>query len=165
MAVQMLLTLAGVKGESLAPGYKGAIDVLAWSWGVSNASSVQLQTKTSKTSANFQDLSLTKFIDSSSEDLLRLVATGKEVPSAELAVLKGGGDKPFPYLILRFKPVIVSSLSTGGSGGEDKLTENISINFGKFEFVYTPERDDGSPGPAEAFAWDIPTGSDITGSF
>jgi type VI secretion system secreted protein Hcp len=159
----MFLKLEGVKGESLVAGYEGAIDVLAWSWGASNAGSVQV--KSTKTLPSFQDLSLTKYVDRSSEDLLRLLSTGKEVPLAELAVLKGGGDKPFPYLIIRFKPVIVTSVSTGGSGGEDQLTENVTINFGRYEFVYTPQSASGGLGEPETFAWDIQTGAEITGSF
>jgi type VI secretion system secreted protein Hcp len=35
--------------------------------------------------------------------------------------------------------VLISSLSTGGSGGEDRLTENVTLNFGKFTFTYTPQ--------------------------
>ena len=31
--------------------------------------------------------------------------------------------------------VIVSSVATGGSGGEDRLTENVTLNFAKFEVI------------------------------
>ncbi len=31
------------------------------------------------------------------------------------------------------KEVIVTSLSTGGSGGEDRLTENVTLNFAKVQ--------------------------------
>ena len=38
---------------------------------------------------------------------------------------------------------MVTSLSTGGSGGQDRLTENISINFAEFKVEYTPQKNDG----------------------
>jgi type VI secretion system secreted protein Hcp len=47
--------------------------------------------------------------------------------------------------------VIVTSVSTGGSGGEDRLTENVSLNFSKYKVAYRPQKQDGSPdgGPIE----------------
>ena len=53
------------------------------------------------------------------------------------------------------KDCIVSSISTGGSGGEDRITENITINFGEFEYTYTPQKPDGSAGSALPFKFDI----------
>ena len=35
-------------------------------------------------------------------------------------------------------------LSTGGSGGEDRLTENVTLNFAEFKVEYTPQRADGT---------------------
>ena len=32
--------------------------------------------------------------------------------------------------------IIVTAVQTGGSGGEDRLTENVSLNFAKFKFEY-----------------------------
>mgnify|MGYP000259423087 FL=1 len=42
--------------------------------------------------------------------------------------------------------LLVSSVSTGGSGGEDRLTENITLNFAKVSVEYTPQAKDGSAG-------------------
>ena len=32
--------------------------------------------------------------------------------------------------------VLITAVSTGGSGGEDRLTENVTLNFAKVNFVY-----------------------------
>ena len=53
------------------------------------------------------------------------------------------------------KDCLISSVSTGGSGGEDRLTENISINFGNFAFEYTPQKEDGSGDAVLPFKFDI----------
>ena len=53
------------------------------------------------------------------------------------------------------KNCLISSISSGGSGGEDRLTENISINFGNFQYEYTPQKEDGSGDSVLPFGFDI----------
>ncbi len=50
---------------------------------------------------------------------------------------------------------IVSSVSTGGSGGEDRLTENVTLNFAKVKCEYVPQKEDGSGDAALPMTWDI----------
>jgi hypothetical protein len=42
------------------------------------------------------------------------------------------------------KVVLITALSTGGSGGEDRLIENITLNFSKVSLDYVPQ--DGKGG-------------------
>jgi type VI secretion system secreted protein Hcp len=49
----------------------------------------------------------------------------------------------------------VTSISTGGSGGEDRLTENVTLNFGKVTFAYTPQDSKGTVAGDKTFAWNI----------
>jgi hypothetical protein len=51
--------------------------------------------------------------------------------------------------------VLVTSISTGGSGGEDRLTENVTLNFGKVKFAYTPQDSKGTVAGDKTFAWNI----------
>jgi type VI secretion system secreted protein Hcp len=51
--------------------------------------------------------------------------------------------------------VLVSSVSVGGSADEDRPTEEITLNFKKFELRYFPQRADGSAGSAIDFAFNI----------
>ena len=54
------------------------------------------------------------------------------------------------------KDVIVTSVSTGGSGGEDRLTENVTLNFATFKIEYQPQKPDGTAdGGKIEFEWDI----------
>ena len=86
---------------------------------------------------------------------MRLLATGRQVKDAQLTNRKAG-ESPLDYIVIEFRPVIVTSISTGGSGGEDRLTENVTFNFGEFNYKYTRQRPDGAAdgGPLE-FGWDI----------
>ena len=53
--------------------------------------------------------------------------------------------------------ILITAVSTGGSGGEDRLTENVTLNFSKVSLDYVPQDDKGSPGTAIPMIWDIAT--------
>ncbi len=52
--------------------------------------------------------------------------------------------------------VLITAVSTGGSGGEDRLTENVTLNFAKVKFSYTEQDPQGKPKtPDKAFTFNI----------
>jgi type VI secretion system secreted protein Hcp len=155
MAVDMFLLLDGIKGESADKTHKGEIDVLAWSWGLSNSGSFHQGEGGGSGKANFQDISVTKYVDKASADLLYSSASGKHIPKAKLTVRKAG-ENPLEYLTFELENILVSSVSTGGSGGEDRLTENVSLNFAKIKMEYWTQGAKGAKGENGNFAWDIP---------
>ena len=143
-AVDMFLDIPGVTGESQDEARKDQIDVLAWSWGASNS----LQGKNGF--CRIQDIGITKWVDRSSPDLLMANLTGLTYDSATLVVRRAGLE-PLEYITVELTDVRVTSVSTGGSGGEDRLTENISLNFSSGKFVYIPQDINGKPlAPVEA---------------
>ena len=101
-----------------------------------------------------QDMSLTKYVDKSSPMLQLACCNGKHFKECLLTVRKAG-EKPLEYLKITMKEVIISSISTGGSGGEDRLTENVTLNFAEFKTEYTPQKPDGSGDAAIEAAWNI----------
>lgn len=154
MSVDQFLKLDGIDGESQDAKHKKEIDVLAWSWGASQSGTTHMGGGSGAGKASFQDLSITKYVDSASHKLLKHVAKGTHVKEALLTVRKAG-DTPLEYIKLLMKDCLISSVSGGGSGGEDRLTENITINFGEFEYTYTPQKPDGSGDSPLPFKFDI----------
>ena len=157
MAVDMFLKIGQIKGEAKDGKYKGTdgwIDILAWSFGASNSGSTHVAGGSGSGKANFQDLNVTKYIDMASPDLLKSVAKGTHHADATLIVRKAG-DNPLEYLIMEMKDVMITSYSTGGSGGEDRLTENISLNFDFFKYKYTEQLKAGGAGKSPDFSWSI----------
>ena len=147
MAVDMFLDLGKkIPGESKDGTHKGKIDVLAWSWGIAQSGSGK---------ASLQDISLTKWVDKSSVNLMTVCAVGDHIPEAKLIVRKAGGKKPIEYIVFNLETVNVTSVSTGGSGGEDRLTENVTLNFNKVKIDYVPEKEDGTGDAAVHFTWDV----------
>ncbi len=156
MAVDQFLKLDGIAGEAQDSKHKKEIDVLAWSWGASQSGSTHTGGGSGAGKANFQDISVTKWVDASSHKLLKCVAKGTHIKEALLTVRKAG-EKPLEYIKILMKDCLISSVSTGGSGGEDRLTENVSINFGEFEYTYVPQKPDGSGDSPLPFKFNIKT--------
>jgi type VI secretion system secreted protein Hcp len=144
MAVDMFLKLEGCKGESQDKKHPDEIDVLAWSWGMSQSGTMHMGGGGGAGKVNVQDLSVTKYVDKSSPVLMQYCSIGKQFKEALLTVRKAGGDDPLEYILITMKDVIVTSVSTGGSGGEDRLTENCSLNFSQYKVEYQPQKPDGS---------------------
>jgi type VI secretion system secreted protein Hcp len=143
MAVDMFIKIGDIGGESRDKVHVGEIDVLAWSWGASNSGTTHMGSGGGSGKCNVQDLSFTKFVDSSSAALLQACFTGKHYDTAKLVVRKAGGT-PLEYIVIDLTEVLVTSVSTGGSGGEDRLTENVSLNFAKVHFAYQPQDEKGA---------------------
>ena len=119
----------------------GQSNVLAWSWGASNGGTTHLGGGGGAGRAAFQDLSLTRAVDSQSPSFLKGVATGDSYP---VAILQDGPVK------ITLMNVLVTSLSTGGVAAKNKaLTENVSLNFS--EFIYEVN--------GVTFTWDIAANS------
>jgi type VI secretion system secreted protein Hcp len=155
MAVDMFLKLTGVEGESQDGKHGKEIDVLAWSWGISNSGTMHLGAGGGSGKASFQDISITKYVDKSSKSLLDYCATGNHFKEGLLTVRKAGGKEPLEYIKIALKEVMITSVSTGGSGGEDRLTENVTLNFKVFKYEYTPQKEDGSGDKTLEFSWNI----------
>jgi type VI secretion system secreted protein Hcp len=159
MAVDMFLKIDGVDGESADKKNPKQIDVLSWSWGASNNGSAHHGTGAGSGKVSVQDVLVTKYVDSSSPKLLLACFAGTHYPNALLSVRKAGGDSPVEYFKIKMQQVFVTSVSTGGHGGEDRLTENVTLNFSKVNVDYTPQTDKGGSGTAIPFSWDIAANS------
>lgn len=105
-------------------------EVLAWSWGASNSGTTHMGGGGGAGKANVQDLSLTKYVDTNSPRLFAAVATGRHFDRVTLTWISKGA----PTMTMLLEEVLVTSMSTGGSAGEQAPTENITFNFAKITF-------------------------------
>lgn len=154
MAVDMFLKLTDIKGEAQDDSHPDEIDVLAWSWGMSQSGTTHVGGGGGAGKANFQDLSITKYYDASSVTLQQYLTKGTHIAKGSLVVRKAG-DKPLEYIKIDMEDIIVTSCSSGGSGGEDRLTENVSLNFSVFHTHYKQQAKDGGEKAAFDFKFDI----------
>jgi len=154
MAVDMFIKIDTIDGESKDKKHTKEVDVLSWSWGLSNSGSGHVGGGAGAGKVNVQDLSFTKYVDSASPKLMLASCKGTHLKEALLTVRKAG-DKPLEYIKIKLTQVLVTSVTTGGSGGEDRLTENVTLNFAKVHLDYTPQDDKGAAGTAIPMEWDI----------
>jgi type VI secretion system secreted protein Hcp len=154
MAVDFLLKINGVDGESKIQGHEDEIDVLAWSWGMSQSGTMHVGGGGGAGKVDIQDISLTKYVDKASPTLMKMCCNGKHFDEVLLTARKAG-EEALEYLKIKMKQVLVTSINTGGSGGEDRLTENVSLNFAKYEVAYTPQKEDGSGDAEITTNWNI----------
>jgi len=154
MAVDMFMKLDGIKGESRDKTHGGEIDVLAWSWGLSNSGTFHTGGGGGAGKANVQDLSFTKYVDAGSADLQLSCANGKHIAKGTLVVRKAG-EEPLEYIIIELSKILVSSVSTGGSGGVDRRTENVTLNFEEVHFTYWTQGEKGSKGESSEYKYNI----------
>ena len=154
MAVDMFIKIGAVDGESVDSTHKKDIDVLAWSWGASQSGTTHTGQGGGAGKVNAQDLSFTKYVDASSHALLLACCKGTHYDKATLVVRKAG-DNPLEYIKVTMEDLIVTSISTGGSGGEDRLTENVTLNFAKVKFEYDPQTKKGGGEGVKTAAWNI----------
>lgn len=138
MAIDSFLKLGDLKGESIVKGFEDQIQLLSWSWGMTQSGTTHTGLGGGAGKVNVSDLTLTKYTDSASPNLFSACCTGKHFESAIITMRKSGGQ-PLDYLKLTLTDIIVTSVSTGGSGGEDLLSENVSLNFAQFKYEYQPQ--------------------------
>ncbi len=160
MAVDMFLKIDGCDGESADASHTDEIDVLAFSWGMTQSGSAHIAGGGGSGKVNVQDMSITKYLDKASTVLMQKCCSGKHFPSAVL-VCRKAGDTPVEYFKVTMEEVLVTSVSEGGGGGEDKQTENISLNFAKVKVEYTPQAADGSAEGASELGWNIMTNEEM----
>jgi type VI secretion system secreted protein Hcp len=151
----MFLKLGDIKGEALDAKHKDEIDVLAWSWGMSQTGTMPLGSGGSTGKVSIQDLSVTKYVDRATPNLMKACCNGKQYAKALLTVRKAGGDSQVEYVKITMEPVIISSISGGGSQGEERQTENVTLNFGKVKYEYTMQNPDGTAGASIPVTHDI----------
>lgn len=143
MAVDAFLMIDGIKGESVDKVHAGEIDILAWSWGMSQSGTMHMSTGGGAGKANVQDLSFTHYLDAASPNLMKMCCNGKHITKAVLTC-RSAGENPLEYLKITMEQVMVTSVQLGGSYGEERFTENFTLNFAEVGVEYQPQSGTGA---------------------
>lgn len=150
-ADSMYLKIEGVpavEGEATAKGYEKHIEVLSWSWGLTNATgNVPRTGGLGAGRVAMSELTIMKTADASTPRLISLASQGKRSPKAILTVVRSSDG--FPYLKITLEDVLVSSLQL--SAGGERPTESVAFSFAKVGIEYWP-----GPGQTRVFSgWDV----------
>ena len=143
-AQDIFLKIDGIPGESVDARQKDAIDVLSFSWGVTAG----------KNKAVYQDFSFTKRVDQASPQLFLRAASGQAIPVVALTV-REAGERQDDFLKYCLTDVQVTGVSTSGSAGGDRPTEQVSLCYSTFFESYRKQSADGSLGTAFNAGWEL----------
>jgi type VI secretion system secreted protein Hcp len=153
MAPDIFAKIGDIKGETLDDKHKDEIEVLSWSWGVSNAGAMRGGSGGGEGKATFHDLSFTHKIDKASPVLMKACATGVHINDATIIHRKAGKGQ-HEFLIIKMNDVIITSV-THDDSDETGNSESVSLAFAKVDLEYKPEKADGTLGSGVHFKYDI----------
>lgn len=163
MGFDAFVKIEGLPGESTDHKHKDWIELLSFSWGATQPASVASATGgRSAERVNVQDFSFVHVMDKATPLLALRVCDGKHIPKVEVELCEAAGDK-HTYMKYTMENVIISSVRPGGSsqGGESKPMEEVSLNFGKITWEYTPVDSLGKPGSKQIAGWNLEANTKI----
>jgi type VI secretion system secreted protein Hcp len=152
VATDIFAKLGDIKGESLDDKHKDEIEVLSWSWGVTNAVTVA-GTGAGQGKASFNDLSFTHTIDKASPMLMKACATGVHLKEATITHRKAGKGQQ-EFLVIKMNDVIVTAVMDA-EGKDGESGEAVSLAFAKIDVAYRPQKSDGSLDAGIHFKYDL----------
>lgn len=154
MSLDMFIKIDGIRGESNDSKHKDEIDVLAWSWGMSQPAAATHSGGGTAGKVSFKNLTITKRTDTASPKLMLACSSGNHIKEATLTMRKSGGNKA-EFVRLKLNDLMVSSLDNASSGSDEVITEQVSLDFSKVQFEYFRQKPDGSLEPVSPFKWDL----------
>ena len=154
MAVDYFLKLDGIPGESTDAKHKGEIEVLAFSWGVSQVGSSGRGVGVSAGKAIFEDLLVVARTSKASPKLWQACATGQHLKTAVLVCRKGSGQNKVEFLKITLEEVTITSYEIDGSDEELPL-DQIALAFAKVETEFVSVDPKGKAQPPVTTGWDL----------
>ncbi len=148
------LKFEAIPGESQDEAHKGEIDVLAWSWGVSNTGIVIGGGGSTGTKSTMTSIKVIKSVDTATPQLVLKAATGEHIPEAILFVTRNTGNGEEEYMKLTLNDLIVSKVSHGGKAGEAGTAETISLDFTQIKVEYRIQKGPGDWDTWQEACWD-----------
>ena len=153
MAADIFAKIGDIKGESLDAKHKDEVEILSWSWGVSQSGSIT-GSGGGAGKASFNDFNFTHHIDKASPVLLKACATGQHIKEATITARKAGKGQQ-EYLIIKMNDILITSVNPSGSGDTAATAENVALQFAKVDLEYRPPKADGSLDAGLHFKYDI----------
>ncbi|MBW1765682.1 MAG: type VI secretion system tube protein Hcp [Deltaproteobacteria bacterium] len=148
MASDMFLLLDGIQGECEDSKHKNWIEILSWSHSFSQPTTpVRSSSGATVEKCNHSDISITKYVDNSTDALLSNIWNGNQIKTGKIQCLRADAEtnSPVEYLTIELEKVILSNYSISGGGG-DLPIENLSLSYGKVAYIYKDQKKDSGEG-------------------
>jgi len=153
--MDILMLINGIPGESTAYEHAGWMDAFSMSHGMSRAPNA---------TANHQNVSFAKSVDSASPRLYDRVNKGTVIPDVQIEFIRRS-----PPLIQFYKMTLttvqITSVATSASSGNGDMAEDVSLSYGQITWSYTQVEPPGNGMPTYTATWNLTnnTGTYSTG--
>ena len=139
MSVDYFLKLDGIEGESQDKEHPKQIQLMSFSWGGSQVSSVSGTGGSGAGKVNLSDFSIMTYFDKSTPKLFKSLCKGTHIATGNVAARKAGDTKP--YLKVDFKELFVTSLQVSASS--EVPTISVSFSYNEVKIDYSLQDDKG----------------------
>lgn len=82
-----------------------------------------------------RDIHFLHYVDAATPGLIVACCQGTHFSEATFTMRKAGGE-PLPYLTIKLKEIVVTSVRTGAHQFQAMPTETFSLNFSSFDLSY-----------------------------
>lgn len=154
MAVDYFLKMAPIVGESQAKNHVDEIQVLSWSWGGTQTSTVHGTSGSGAGKVSLSDLNIMIEFDKSSPKLLSGLTAGTHYAAATLSAVKAGAANA-NFMTLALTEVFISSMQLSASS--DVPSVSISLTYKSFQYDYYIQAKDGTVTNAGTSTYDVTT--------
>jgi len=154
MAASIFARIGTIEGESHDASHKDEIEVLSWSWGLSQSGTSNQVGGGGAGKVSFQGFTFTHHVDKASPLLMKACATGEHIKEATVTVRKAG-KAPQEYLLVTMSDVLVTSVSTSVDAEGGGASEVVALAFAKVDLEYKPQKADGSLDTGVHFKFDL----------
>jgi len=159
MAFDAFLKIDGIPGECTDQAHKNWIELLSFSHQIMQPATGSVSTGGARSAerCDHQDFVIVKALDKSSPKLALKCSNGEHIPRVTIQLCRNTGSKN-TYMEVIMHDVIISSYSPIGrcSGEESLPIEDLSLNYGKIEWIYTEmDHKTGKPKGNVRSNWDL----------
>lgn len=154
LAADYYLEIPEIKGGSVADGFKDQIEVLSFSWKLSNSAPTGTTGGGSTSRPVFGDLEWTQAVNQSIPDLFADLARGEVVGKVTLSFVEQAEERSYRFFTMTFEDATLTSLSLSGASGGDPLA-SLSLSYSGIELAYIPQDKGGKLLDPIKATWDL----------
>jgi type VI secretion system secreted protein Hcp len=141
MAVDYFLKLDGIQGESVDANHKDEIQIVSWSWGGSQTSTVAGTGGSGAGKVDLSDFNIITNFDKATPKLFKSLCAGTHIKTGTMSAVKSGAEGK-PYLKVDFTELFVSSLQLSASGEIPMVS--ISFSYNTIKIDYSTQNEQGN---------------------
>jgi type VI secretion system secreted protein Hcp len=150
----MYLKVDGIDGESKDSKHSNWIDILAWGFGIDQASSAAFGSGVTTGKANVSNMWFDHYVDKATATLWQKSLEGKSIGKVQLNCCRISGDMG-TYLDVTLENVVVSQITVQGATNSPRVVERVGLAFTKMKAESKAQDEKGSLVAGGNMTWDV----------